>query len=148
MFEKFGKKISKVGDNVITNSKKFAEITTLNSKIKQENRQIDDYYLKIGKEYYQKYREECEEKFEEFSSIIQNSLQNISQCKKTIIKLKGVKNCSNCGAEMEQTSFFCSVCGNKMEVEEESVENFCPECKFTLSDDSVFCPKCGTKIGS
>ena len=47
---------------------------------------------------------------------------------------------------------FCSGCGYKLSVEEQSTEEtaiaFCSECGVAISDGEKFCMACGTKIES
>lgn len=54
------------------------------------------------------------------------------------------KECSNCGAQMEENIKFCTDCGSKMEPEELK----CPTCAIKLPEGTKFCMECGTKIGT
>ncbi|MDI6723146.1 MAG: zinc ribbon domain-containing protein [Methanobacterium sp.] len=52
------------------------------------------------------------------------------------------RECSNCGAQIEENVKFCTECGSKMEQEELK----CPSCSAQLPKDTKFCTECGTKI--
>jgi len=52
------------------------------------------------------------------------------------------RECSNCGAQIEENFKFCTECGTKIEPEELK----CPSCSAQLPEGSKFCTECGTKI--
>lgn len=54
------------------------------------------------------------------------------------------KECSNCGAQVEENMKFCTECGSKMEPEVLK----CPNCSVELPEGTKFCMECGTKIGA
>ena len=54
------------------------------------------------------------------------------------------KECSNCGAQMEENIKFCMECGGKMDPEGLK----CPNCSIDLPEGTKFCMECGTKIGT
>lgn len=54
--------------------------------------------------------------------------------------------CSNCGKENDESSKFCTGCGNKLEKKIEVI--FCPNCGKDNPIDSNFCNGCGTKLES
>ena len=52
--------------------------------------------------------------------------------------------CIKCGSELPDDAKFCSKCGAKTNVINDSP--VCPNCGNKLLDDAAFCTKCGTKI--
>lgn len=52
------------------------------------------------------------------------------------------RECSNCGAQMEENIKFCMECGSKMEPEELK----CPNCSIKLPEGTKFCMECGAKV--
>jgi len=54
------------------------------------------------------------------------------------------KECSNCGAQMEENIKFCMECGSKMEPEVLK----CPNCSVELPEGTKFCMECGEKVGA
>ena len=61
-------------------------------------------------------------------------------------------NCKHCNAQINDGSLFCSVCGQKVELETpqtnitQKKELYCNYCNNKIPDDSVFCPVCGKRI--
>jgi len=51
-----------------------------------------------------------------------------------------MKQCLNCGAQMNDDSLFCAECGSKI-----SQGNLCPHCGTSMNDGDVFCQNCGKK---
>lgn len=53
-----------------------------------------------------------------------------------------MKQCNYCGTPIEDDSVFCSSCGKKIELP----QNTCPHCGAELEDDSAFCFNCGASL--
>lgn len=69
--------------------------------------------------------------------------------------------CEKCGAQVEEDSLFCPVCGHKMDCEEENSKNspdkgekenaemeviYCPNCGLKNEADAAFCISCGASL--
>lgn len=52
-----------------------------------------------------------------------------------------MKQCIHCGAQMEDNSLFCAVCGNSMKE-----INACPHCGEPLNSGDMFCQNCGASL--
>lgn len=168
-FEKFGEKISSAGKDMAKKTKELADITKLNMQIGSEEDNIKSKYIEIGKLYYELFSSNPDERLAPLCTSITESLGKISSYKEQIQSIKGVKKCSNCGAEIVNSALFCSSCGNKTSSEEEkapeetndesvkeaeeetiAVEDapasVCPNCNAELDKDAAFCANCGQKI--
>ena len=55
-----------------------------------------------------------------------------------------MKNCNNCGAQLDDNAKFCHECGTKQEPK----KCFCSECGAELKPDAKFCSDCGTPNAS
>ena len=55
-----------------------------------------------------------------------------------------MRNCSYCGAPLDDDALFCTSCGRAIE----SQDKLCPNCGAIIEEDSVFCANCGTKLNS
>lgn len=53
-----------------------------------------------------------------------------------------MKQCPNCGAQMNDDSLFCTECGSKI-----PQGDVCPHCGASMNDGDVFCQNCGKKPG-
>ena len=51
--------------------------------------------------------------------------------------------CDKCGTANQETSSYCTKCGNRLRKEPE--QRVCPSCKNPMPDDMIFCDRCGTK---
>ena len=54
-----------------------------------------------------------------------------------------MRQCSHCGASLDDDAMFCTECGTKADV---SSKSKCPSCSAELDADSVFCTECGTRL--
>lgn len=157
-FKGIGNKISQTSQEAIKKTKEIADTTKLNSEISAEEKKINVYYQNIGKLYFEKYADNSDNEFEDILANIRNSFEKIEAAKEEIRKLKGKRNCPNCGAELDVEILFCSMCGFKLpplENKEEQTQlseqkssqpaKFCANCGEKLEEDAAFCPFCGTK---
>lgn len=157
-FKGLGNKISQTSQDAIKKTKEIADATKLNGEISAEEKKICGIYQNIGQKYYELHGDEPDGEFIEFINEIKESLDKIELAKEEIQRLKGKRNCSNCGAEHEIDTLFCSKCGFKMppiEKPAEIIENqeteevhkkVCSKCNEVLEDEALFCPSCGTKV--
>lgn len=123
-FSNFGKKISNVGQETVKRTKEIAEISKLSNKIKDEEKKIDGLYTELGKKYFTLYARNQVAEIKDICSCITESLQVLEAMKKELQLIKGIKICSNCGTEQDNTVAYCSKCGAKLveEVKAEVVE--------------------------
>ena len=150
-FEKLGEKISSTSKDVAKKTKDLADITRINMQISGEEDNIKDLYNQIGKKYYELYPNSNGAEFETLCNSVTESLAKIDTYKEQIQSIKGVKKCSNCGAEIDDNSVFCGICGNKTETIEEKPEEtpvspVCPGCQSLVTEDMAFCAGCGKKL--
>lgn len=151
-FEKIGDKISTNGRKVTKKAKELTDVARLNSKINEQEQELKNVYIEIGKAYYEATKQEPSPEFLPlFQSVI--SIQGaIAGAKEEIAQIKGIRNCINCNAEMANSAVFCPSCGTKNEVIEtisevvDQDESTCPGCNQPIGDESVFCANCGTKV--
>lgn len=113
-FSNFGKKISNVGQETVKKTKEIAEISKLSSKIKEEEKKIDGLYTELGKKYFELYSRNQVAEIQDICSSITESLQVVEAMKKELQLIKGIRICSNCGTEQDNTVAYCSKCGSKL----------------------------------
>lgn len=145
MFENIGKKFTQVGQEAIKKTQNLADVTALKSKISDEKKSINDLYIKIGSTYYEKYQESHgDEEMASYCADIQSALSRIEEYQDKIMQINGLKKCTNCGAEIERESAFCSGCGSK--VETQSNAKSCSQCGNEVQETDLFCTSCGNKL--
>lgn len=139
-FDDFGKKLSKVGQEAAAQTKIFAETAKINAKIAEEEKQINNLYLQIGKSFFEANNENPSAEYADLMIGIKDAQARISQYKEQIGTIKGVRNCPSCGAEVTNGSAFCNSCGAKMP------DDFTPS--VSAAPASVKCPQCGCDVAA
>ncbi len=85
---KIGKAIGDAAGTASEKAKDFAETTKLNSAISTEEKQINQYFLEIGKYVFEEDRNNPESPYAEIFSKITDSLKNIEELKRKIQEIK------------------------------------------------------------
>lgn len=114
LFNDLGKKLTAVGQGAAQQTKIFAETTKINSHISDEERQIKNLYMEIGKRYVEANKNNPSAEYYDLIVGIQDADARIAQYKQQINEIKGVKKCPNCGAELANAAIFCNSCGTKI----------------------------------
>lgn len=110
-FEKLSETITSKSKDVANKAKEIAEVTSLNGKIVAQEGLIEKYYKEIGRFMYEHREEQCDNGLEERFKLVDAAYEEIDRLKSEIRKIKGVKLCEGCGAEVTPDSAFCSKCG-------------------------------------
>ena len=85
---KIGKAIGDAAGTASEKAKDFAETTKLNSAISTEEKQINQYFLEIGKYVFEEDRNNPESPYAKIFSKITDSLKNIEELKRKIQEIK------------------------------------------------------------
>ncbi len=86
--DKIGKAIGDAAGTASEKAKDFAETTKLNSAISTEEKQINQYFLEIGKYVFEEDKNNPESPYTEIFSKITDSLKNIEELKRKIQEIK------------------------------------------------------------
>ena len=86
--DKIGKAIGDAAGTASEKAKDFAETTKLNSAISTEEKQINQYFLEIGKYVFEEDKNNPESPYAEIFSKITDSLKNIEELKRKIQEIK------------------------------------------------------------
>lgn len=117
VFDSISKKVSDTAKTAAKKSCELVEVTKLSLSVGTEEDKIVKIYTDIGKAIYDSYNrgEAIDEKFIEKCEQAKSIEQSIKEIKFKIQELKEVKECTNCGEELELDAVFCAKCGTKQE---------------------------------
>jgi len=156
IFGEIGKKISQTAQSAAKGTKDLAGTAKLNMQISDEQKLIDGYFMQIGKSFYELHSDTADENFASICTSITESMAKIAQLREEIQKIKGIKKCTGCGAEIPIETTFCGVCGYDTRKDAEAAEQtsdqtsnqtkMCPSCNKELASDAAFCTDCGQKL--
>ena len=85
---KLGKAIGDAAGSATEKAKDFAETTKLNNAISAEEKQINQYFLEIGKHVFEQERNNPESPLAEAFGKITDSLRNVEELKRKITEIK------------------------------------------------------------
>ena len=148
-FDNLGRKMSEAGQKVIQKTGEMSDTSRLNAQISDEEKKINAAYLQIGKLYASVHRNDPEPDFAALVESVGQSEQTIRACREQIQKIRGVRSCPNCGAEVSVGSAFCATCGSPMPAEKPSVSGdvlVCASCGTVLEAGMRFCTNCGRPV--
>lgn len=150
-FDKVGETLTNFGNDVSNKTKSMMDISNYTNQLKTCQKTLNDNYLELGKFYFVKYRDTPDPEAEALFTNIREAQQAISHLNDAIRQSKGVKICSNCGAEVALNGLFCQSCGSKMDDtiiddEEQTSGGKCPKCNSDIKAGAAFCEACGTKL--
>lgn len=116
MFEKITAAINSTGKAVSEKTKQGTDIVKTNLKITNEERELNDLYLEIGKLYYKNNSDSpCCDKMKELFDKVAEKEAAVEELKNKVRAIKGVVICPTCGAEVADENTFCGKCGTKIE---------------------------------
>lgn len=88
-FENLSKKMGSVAESAADRANDFAETTKLKSSISLEKKQIEALFLEIGKQIFEKEKDNADSPLAELFSKIVNSQNNIEEYQSKIDEIKG-----------------------------------------------------------
>ncbi len=149
MFEKLEEKLTKLGNSMKSGASNFTENVSLNARIDDAKKKIATIYGDVGEKFYQANKDAAPEGYEEYFSKIDESFAEITSCTDQIKKLAGIRECPNCGSDVEKGYRFCVNCGTRIPEDEKkaaSAAPVCDKCGAPVEDGALFCINCGAKI--
>lgn len=126
-FDKLGKKASEAYKVTADKTGKLAKEAKLRMKMNELKSQINEIYIEIGKEVYEKHIREKDyditQELEEHCTKIDVLSDEIETMLKECLQLKDRKQCPNCYVEIERDVKFCPNCGAKQEESKKDDKN-------------------------
>ena len=106
-----GSKAAKAGQTAFQKTVTFTEGLKIKNQISSEKKKISEFYEKIGKIYFKKYKTEPAGEFSDIFREIKFSFNKINDYKTQLDELNGTKRCEECGKQNENNAAFCPYCG-------------------------------------
>lgn len=144
-FDELSSKGSEAIQGITNKTKNMGDIVRLKSTITESEKNINQYYLQIGKLYVQSHPSDYEKQFEELINALNGSIRRIEECRKEIKTLNGLINCPHCNAEIASTSAFCTSCGRPVAVNQPAPLR-CAKCGAVVGPANRFCTSCGATV--
>ena len=121
-FEDLGKRIGETAETMTNKAGEAIEIQRLKSQSRSLARGNAVDLMELGKMIYDRYKagEEVEEEAKELCEAIQSREKTMGEYDRKIAKIKGSKECQNCGRMVAKDMAFCPYCGEKAAEEEEA----------------------------
>jgi predicted amidophosphoribosyltransferase len=150
MFENIGKAFADVGNSIKKGTQSFSETVSLNSRIDECKKELDNCFLQLGHNFYEKNRTSVPEEYKGIFDNIDLLNRTIIQCQDQIKVIKGIRQCPKCGADVAANVMFCGNCGYSMPPAQAAKPApsgpVCPSCGAPLEPDALFCTSCGAKL--
>ena len=135
-FEDLGKRIGETAETMTNKAGEAIEIQRLKSQSRSLARGNAVDLMELGKMIYDRYKagEEVEEEAKELCEALQSREKTMGEYDRKIAKIKGSKECQNCGRMVAKDMAFCPYCGEKAAEEEEAEDVFADESEESYAD--------------
>lgn len=144
------KKLTTWGQGAVKKTKDVSDTAKISGMIRNCERQKEEYFVKLGRNFYENHRETASEPEMILIQKIISLDDDIRQYMNQMTKLKGMICCPNCHAEIPVNSNFCNACGEKIEIQNNKPASFgtrkCSRCGSALEEGQAFCSECGMKV--
>lgn len=153
IFDEIGKKLSQTSGAVAGKAKNIADVTRINGMLSDEQKKLQTTYAKLGETYFQNYQNSPVPEVETLVADALQSLSKIDLYKEQVKRIKGVRDCPSCGADVPNGSQFCNACGYKMPDEAPKVNVpvnavRCMTCGAIEPAGRKFCTNCGSPFNN
>ena len=152
-FDELGRKITDAGKAASDKAKDLAEVTHLNSVIKEKQAQADALTAELGEAYFNAHVNDKNCEFYDKVDEIDNLKKAIDDCRSSILEIKGLVECPFCGTQFDADENCCPNCGKAIPRRAQSVVSgsgeeklICAVCGYHMRPGSNFCIMCGTPV--
>ena len=152
-FDELGRKITDAGKAASEKAKDLAEVTHLNSVIKEKQAQADALTAELGEAYFNAHVNDKNCEFYDKVNEIDNLKKAIDDCRSSILEIKGLVECPFCGAQFDADENCCPNCGKAIPRRAQSIVSgngeeklICAVCGYHMRPGSNFCIMCGTPV--
>ena len=152
-FDELGRKITDAGKAASEKAKDLAEVTHLNSVIKEKQAQADALTAELGEAYFNAHVNDKNCEFYDKVKEIDNLKKAIDDCRSSILEIKGLVECPFCGTQFDADENCCPNCGKAIPRRAQSIVSgngeeklICAVCGYHMRPGSNFCIMCGTPV--
>ena len=152
-FDELGRKITDAGKAASEKAKDLAEVTHLNSVIKEKQAQADALTAELGEAYFNAHVNDKNCEFYDKVNEIDNLKKAIDDCRSSILEIKGLVECPFCGTQFDADENCCPNCGKAIPRRAQSIVSgngeeklICAVCGYHMRPGSNFCIMCGTPV--
>ncbi len=142
--------MSRFAQTAVSKSKEMAETTRVNVEISNVQQKIREVQMNLGRHVLENpaLMPAPDETAADLIRQAQEANEKLTALQQTLLDLRNVNICPNCGAEVSRTSKFCGKCGAPMErkVLEDTPTPVCPHCGAPIEEGATFCGNCGEKL--
>lgn len=136
-WDQLSDKISSGAASVSDSAKRMAEVVKLNNKIDSLTSEIERKYADMGRIVKRELMSVVDnDEVKAIAFEIDKMTEEVSEKRKEVNKLKGVKTCANCGVKLASGDTFCPSCGSK-QADDVIVEDADNDAQEELSDKVV-----------
>jgi RNA polymerase subunit RPABC4/transcription elongation factor Spt4 len=124
-------------------------VSKINADIAAVTAASDAAYGALGRAYFAAHENDAEEAFRPHIEAIAASKRKIDVLNELIVRMRGIKVCPNCKAEISSDSAFCNLCGTRIPEPEPLCDGeniYCNNCASPMPIGQKFCSFCGAKL--
>lgn len=110
-FNKAKESISHAGKELGQRAGDLSAMTKLNLKIREKEKQLQDYYRRLGDLLYDEYPDEALRLYPDLTKLIGGLKVDLECDRHELASFRGNQICPSCGTEQAPNSHFCTACG-------------------------------------
>ena len=121
----------------------------MNSDVDAAKAELEASYNALGKAYFEACGADGDERFASQIEAINAAKKKAEILTELRIRMRGMKVCRECGAEVSAQAVFCNLCGAKIPDPEPLCDGdtvYCNNCASPMKIGQAFCSYCGAKL--